>query len=150
VDLRPPGAEESIVDVTSIRVQISNPFTQDSDVAGFVMPRLVVSLQYLGDSVLVPGDVGYIDQVDLLINSLIYKPGTATVDTQLETWKQRSMPGGDDFVEPFFLGIDFQGNMPGSYQVDISVFWKVRKGTEIERTFLAVKLSTKIKQVEEG
>jgi len=135
------GAEGAIVDVTSLRVQISNPFTGDSAVAGFVMPRLVVSLQYLGDSVLVPGDSGYIDQVDLLVNSLIYKPGTATVDTQIETWKQRSMPGGDDFIQPFFLGIDFQGNMPGSYQVDISVFWKIRKGTELERTALAVKLS---------
>lgn len=134
------GIHEAIVDVTSIRVQISNPFAGDSAIAGFTMPRLVVSLQYLGSSVLVPGDPGYIDQVDLLVNSLIYKPGTATVDTQLQSWIQRSIPGDDGFVEPFYLGIDYQGNMPGMYNVDISVFWKMRKGTEVERTALALKL----------
>lgn len=130
---------DDIVDVTSIRLQVSNPFTQDTAVAGFIMPRLVVSLQTLGDAVLLPGDTGYLDQVDLLVNSLIYKPGTLTVDTQIETWKQRSMPGDEGFIKPFFLGIDYQGNMPGSYQVSIAVFWKKRKGTEIERTRLAVK-----------
>jgi len=134
------GIQDAIVDVSSIRVQLSNPFSGDNAIAGFVMPRLVVSLQYLGDTILVPGDSGYIDQVDLIVNSLIYKPATATVDTQLQTWIQRSIPGDDGFIEPFFLGIDYQGNMPGSYYVDVSIFWKLRKGTEIERTALAVKL----------
>ena len=134
------GVLDAIVDVTSIRLQISNPFTGDSAIAGFTMPRIVASLQYLGDSVLVPGDSGYIDQVDLIVNSLIYKPGTASVDTQLQTWNQRSIPGDDAFIQPFFIGLDYQGNVPGMFQVDVSVFWKMRKGTEVERTALAVKL----------
>lgn len=134
------GVIEAIVDVTSIRLQISNPFVGDSAVAGYTFPRLVASLQYTGDSVLVPGDSGYIDQVDLIVNAHIYKTGLAVVDTQLQTWNQRSIPGGDEFIQPFFIGLDYQGNMPGSYKVDVSVFWKLRKGTEVERTALAVKL----------
>lgn len=132
--------QDALVDVTSMRLQISNPFSEDNAIAGFTMPRLTASLQYIGDTVLVPGDPGYIDQVDLIVNSLIHKPATSTVDTQLETWKQRSMPGDESFISPFFVGIDYQGNMPGSYIVDITVFWKMRKGTEVERTAAAVKL----------
>lgn len=135
------GLNGQIVDVTSIRIQLSNPFTGDNAIGGFTFPRLRVTLQYLGDAVLSPGDSGFVDEVDLIANQTLYKPATFTVDTQMNTWNQHSIPGNEGFVLPFYIGCDVQGNMPGTFVVDVTVFYSVRIGTELERTALAVMVS---------
>lgn len=131
--------EHEVVDVTSLRLQLSWPVIQNVPVAGFVYPRMRVVLQKTQAMGILPGDDEYINAVDLLANNLFVRPVVNEVFAQMQTYNHVSMPGGELINEQFYAAFVQSGNLPTSFILECTLFYSVKKLTELEYVKLALR-----------
>lgn len=124
--------ENEVIDITSLRLQLSWPVIQNIPVAGYLHPRMRVVLQKTVDLGALPGDDAYINAVDLLVNNLFVRPVVNEVFAQMQTYNHVSMPGGELITDKLYAAFVQTGSLPTSFILECTIFYAVKKLSELE------------------